>query len=93
MNEYTRGIIFALLGLFGGALHYVKQRYVTKSTQLSFLQYLQTNIGYTLQAFAAIIVAEFQLASASEGIIHLAEITGAISTGYMANSALNKAEG
>ena len=91
MNEYFRAVIFIILGLVGGASHYFKKRYVDNTTTLSFYEYLRVDFTYTLRTFGAIVVAEVNLSVASTDIIHLSELIGAITAGYMANSALNKA--
>lgn len=91
MNEYTVALTYIVLGLIGGAWHYAKKRYIDKTTTLTFIQYLQSDIGFTLTAMGAIVGAELTLAStAGVHFPHLNELIGAITTGYMADSHLNK---
>ena len=90
MNDYIRGLAFVVIGLIGGAAHYLKKRYVDNTTDLNFIQYLLTNRKATLNALFGIIAAEIPLSLAGIGPIGLGELSGAFTAGYVADSSLNK---
>lgn len=91
MNSYLLLLCYILLGFAGGAWHYIKQRYVSKSIKLGFIEYLQSDLEATIKATFAIISAEYALASIdTDGIIAMNEFVGALTAGYAANSHLNK---
>lgn len=93
MNEYLQLLVYVIIGLTGGAWHYVKKRYVDNTTTLGFIPYLQTDLSFTLRAVTAILTVEYGLSELNTAhVLHLADIIGAITAGYMADSHLNKCD-
>lgn len=91
MEEYTRGLLFIGLGIIGSSLHWVKKRYIDRTTTLSFFEFQKSDPKHTILALSGVVAAEIPLSLASTGFIHLNELAGAISAGYMADSTFNKA--
>lgn len=92
MIEYIWALLYIVLGLIGGAFHWVKKRYIDLTTEDSFWRYLVENSKHTRQATYAIICAEVALSLVHTGTgITLSELIGALTAGYMADSTLNKA--
>lgn len=90
--DYLFAFVYILLGLFGGALHYVKKRYVDNTTLVDFHDYLLGNPKATIKALWTIAAAEIGLSILHAGVgLSLAELVGAVTAGYTADSTLNKA--
>lgn len=90
MNEFIMLIVFVVLGFVGAYAHYFKKFYIDKTTQCTLGEYLKGNLPQTLYAAGAVIFAELTLASATAGI-SLGAIVGALTAGYTADSAINRA--
>jgi len=88
--EYLIALAYILLGLSGGAGHYLKKRYVDGSTRDSFLEYLKSNPPSTKKAIFTIVTTEIGLSLASGGILSLSNVVGAITAGYAVDSGLNR---
>ena len=91
MNEYLQLTIYIITGFTGGAWHWVKKRYVDKTVSLNFQEYLLSDLGFTIQATGAILMTEYGLSMLNTtGVLHLPDIIGAVTAGYMADSHLNR---
>ena len=91
MNEYLQIIVYIILGCIGGAWHWVKKRYIDNTIVADFVTYLQTDKSFTVKALATIVAAEYSLSGLNaEHILHLNDVIGAITAGYMADSHLNR---
>lgn len=92
MYQYTNALIYILLGLMGGTAHYLKKKYVDKTTDDSFVQYLTGNFPHTLYSIGAIAFSEINLSLLQAGdVIALGELVGALTMGYSMDSTVNKA--
>jgi hypothetical protein len=93
MQQLTNATIYIALGLFGGAVHYLKKRYIDNTTDKCFLRYLLDDKASTWRALTGIASAEIGLAALQAGeVMALTELIGAVSVGYGFDSAINKAE-
>jgi hypothetical protein len=93
MSEYVWLVVHVVLGLIGGAFHWIKKRYIDDTTLVNFIQYLRGDFTYTKRATYAIICAEVALSMTHiGGTLTLSELLGALTAGYMADSTLNRTE-
>lgn len=93
MHQYLNALIYILLGLCCGLyFHYLKKRYVDRTTQCTLKEYCLGNFGSTLTAVTSIVLAEITLSTAQVGDwIALPELVGAITTGFSLDSISNVA--
>lgn len=83
--------IYVILGIVGAVSHWGKKRYVDKTTTDSFKDYMVNNLPATFYSFSAIVFAEVNLSLLqTETTIHLANVIGALTLGYSADSGINK---
>ncbi len=90
MNEIIVLVVFIIMGFIGAYAHYFKKRYIDLTTKCTLQDYLKGNFPQTLYAIGAIIFAELSLASVTASVT-LAGIVGALTAGYTADSAINRA--
>jgi len=89
--DYIFGIIYIILGLIGGLGHYVKKRYVDNTLDCSLYFYLFNDKKTTIRTTWAIICAEIGLSLLhTSETLGLAELIGALTAGYTADSGINK---
>lgn len=92
MNQYTNAGIYIALGLIGAVGHYVKKKYIDKTTDDTFSMYVLGNFPHTLQSVGAIAFAEINLSFLqTTDVLSLQSLIGAITAGYMFDSGINKA--
>lgn len=92
MNQYTNAAIYIFLGLIGAVGHWIKKRYIDKTTTDTFSLYVFGNFPATLQAIGAIAFAEMNLSFLQAAdLLSLQNVLGAITAGYMFDSGINKA--
>ena len=91
MNEYTQLAVYLLTGSVGAIWHYAKKRYIEKTLTVSFTAYVTSDFSATFNTIVAIATAEFSLSALNvDHILHLQDVIGALTAGYMADSHLNK---
>jgi hypothetical protein len=90
MNEFIIAALFIVLGYCGAYAHYFKKFYIDKTTQCTLGQYLKGNLPSTLYAAGTILFAEISLAATTTAI-SMAAIVGALTAGYTADSAIDRA--
>lgn len=94
MNETVAVVAHVLCGFLGAYLHYFKKRYIDETTQCSLAQYIKCEWKQTKRTGWTIVTTQIPLAIvafASGNAFTLNTIIGAITAGYAADSAVNKA--
>ena len=92
MNTYLFALLYIALGLLGAYAHYFKKRYGDMTTNDSLRMYVFGNFPHTLYALGGILFTEITLASIQVSTNpSLPELLLALTTGYSANSMVNKA--
>lgn len=96
MNDYIEALIYIGLGCLGAAYHWSKKRHIDRTTNLDLVAYLLSDRSATWRALSALVVAEVGLSMAHSGtyglVPTLAELVGALTAGYAADSRFNRAE-
>lgn len=92
LHDWVQVFVCIGLGLVGGALHYVKKRYVDETLKGSFCHYLAVRRKDTVYATIAIIMTEAKLAEEVLGDPFTATLAlTAITMGYTLDSGINRA--
>lgn len=90
--EFIIAAIYVLLGLFGGIGHWAKKKYIDDTTEQNLIQYLKNDWTATKKSVFTILTSEIALSVSSEAVLPgFGAVVGAITLGYSADSALNRA--
>lgn len=91
MNDYLTALIYIGIGLSGAVGHYLKKRYLDNTTTKNLFDYIKGEPKATAKAVLSIVGAEIGLSLATGWPISLSAFVGALTAGYTADSAMNKA--
>lgn len=91
MNDIALAFIYVVCGTVGAIAHWGKKRYVDKTTNDTFKQYMLGNLPSTVYSLGAMAFAEISLSlTVTPPIFGLSQMIGALTLGYTFDSGINK---
>lgn len=90
--DYLFALIYIVVGLAGASGHYFKKRYIDRSTNDKFLDYIHLTDPNTQKAILSIVGAEIllSLSHTTGWSFPLSELVACVTTGYASDSIMNR---